>query len=129
MVCLEKHSSMDKVWGKICTKSLSVRGCASPCLCPPPPFLSCSLRWGSYQSTSETALFNWWLRFVNSSDLMCVKPMTSRKQVPDPTHTVLPYVADRSAAISCWSLKSNELCKWMWIADCLEFSLQFLSIL
>lgn len=48
-----KLCSMDKVWGKICTRSLSVRGCASPCLCPPPPFLSFSLRRGSYQSTSE----------------------------------------------------------------------------
>lgn len=91
-----------------------------PLLLPETGFLPVHLR---------KALFDWWLRFVNSSDLMCVKPVTSRKQVLDPTHTVLPYVADRSAAISCWSLKSNELCKWMWIADCLEFSLQFLRIL
>lgn len=96
-------------------------------LCP--PFPSFSLKRGSYQSTSEALFLTSSSGFLNSSDLMCIKPMTSRKQVLDPTHTILPYVADRSAAISCWSLKSNELCKWMWIADCLEFSLQFLSIL
>lgn len=64
---------------------------------------------------------------VNPSVLLCV--LTSWKQVLYPTHTVLPYVAGNSAAISCWSLKSNELCKWMWSADCMEFSLQFLSSL
>lgn len=54
--------------------------------------------------------------------------MSSWKQVVGPTHTILPYVAEGSAALSCWALKSNEVCKWMWIADCLEFSLWFLSI-